>query len=119
MATVALGGDAGLGAGRTGLVGAQPPDFAAGAVGAEKPRSLFARGWEVFAQNKLALAGLATAVFMVLFSFVGPLIYRTDRVHVNLINAICPPAGAHPLGCYSDGYHVLPLLLIAGHTPPH
>jgi len=116
MTTLPPGVDPGLAHGRTALVEAEPPDFAAGAVGAEKPRSLFARGWEVFAQNKLALAGLATAVFMVLFSFVGPLIYRTDQVHVNLINAICPPGGAHPLGCDSVGYDVLGRLMIAGQT---
>jgi len=79
-------------------------------------RSLFRRGWEVFAQNRLALAGLATAVFMVLFSFVGPLLYRTDQIHTNLPNALCTPSGSHLLGCDSVGYDVLGRLMIAGQT---
>jgi peptide/nickel transport system permease protein len=79
-------------------------------------RGLFRRGWDVFAQNRLGLAGLVTVVFMVLFSFVGPLIYRTDQVHNNLINALCPPSGAHLLGCDSIGYDVLGRLMIAGQT---
>jgi peptide/nickel transport system permease protein len=70
----------------------------------------------VFAQNRLALAGLATAVFMVLFSFVGPLIYRTDQIHTNLPEALCTPSGSHLLGCDSVGYDVLGRLMIAGQT---
>jgi peptide/nickel transport system permease protein len=116
MTLLPPGADPGLAHGSTAVIEAEPPGVAAGLVGAEKPRSLFARGWEVFAQNKLALAGLATALFMVLFSFVGPLIYRTDQVHVNLSNAICTPSGAHPLGCDSVGYDVLGRLMVAGQT---
>ena len=37
-----------------------------------KPRSLFRRGWEVFAENKLALVSLGGVVFMVGFCFIGP-----------------------------------------------
>src|SRR5262252_1558337 len=117
MTTLPPGVDPGLAHGPTAVIEAEPAAAIAGVVGAEeKPRSLFARGWEVFAQNKLALAGLATAVFMVLFSFVGPLIYRTDQVHTDLINALCPPSGAHLLGCDSVGYDVLGRLMIAGQT---
>jgi peptide/nickel transport system permease protein len=116
MTTLPPGVDPGLAHGSTAVIEAEPPGVAAGLVGAEKPRSLLARGWEVFAQNKLALAGLATAVFMVLFSFVGPLIYRTDQIHVNLVNAICTPGGSHLLGCDSVGYDVLGRLMIAGQT---
>jgi peptide/nickel transport system permease protein len=95
-----------------------PPEVTAPGAGAlvGKQRSLFRRGWEVFAENRLALAGLATAVFMVLFSFIGPLIYRTDQVHTVLINSLCPPSGAHLLGCDPVGYDVLGRLMIAGQT---
>ena len=49
-----------------------------------KPRSMFRRGWEVFAENKLALVGLGFVIFILLFSFVGPLIYKTQQVSVPL-----------------------------------
>ena len=43
-----------------------------GALAATKPRGLMRRGWEVFAENRLALASLGLLVFIVLFCFVGP-----------------------------------------------
>jgi peptide/nickel transport system permease protein len=97
------------------LAPAEAPDLGVGALLGEQ-HSLLRRGWDVFAQNRLALAGLATATFMVLFSFVGPLIYRTDQVHINLSNALCPPSGAHLLGCDPVGYDVLGRLMVAGQT---
>ena len=83
---------------------------------AAKPRSLFRRGWEVFAENKLALAGLALVVFIVLFCFVGPLIYTTDQVHTNLTDVLCQPSGKHLLGCDNVGYDVLGRLMVGGQT---
>jgi peptide/nickel transport system permease protein len=87
-----------------------------GLTPAVKPRSMFRRGWEVFAQNKLALASLGLALFMIGFCFVGPLIYRTDQVHTNLQDVLCPPSASHPLGCDNVGYDVLGRLMIAGQT---
>jgi len=116
MTTLPPGADPGLAHGSTAVIDAPPAEIAAGALAAEKPRSLFARGWEVFAENKLALAGLATATFMVLFSFIGPLVYHTDQVHVVLTNVLCTPGSGHPLGCDSVGYDVLGRLMIAGQT---
>ena len=74
------------------------------------------RGWEVFAENKLALASLGLALFMIGFCFVGPLIYHTDQVHTNLQDVLCPPSASHPLGCDNVGYDVLGRLMIAGQT---
>ena len=48
---------------------------AAGALPVGKPRSTFRRGLEVFLENKLAVTGVAIFVFMLLFCFVGPLLY--------------------------------------------
>jgi peptide/nickel transport system permease protein len=88
----------------------------AGAARPEKPRSMLRRGWEVFAENKLALVSLAVVVFIVLFCFVGPLIYRTDQVHTNLSEVLCPPSGSHLLGCDTVGYDLLGRLMIGGQT---
>jgi peptide/nickel transport system permease protein len=81
-----------------------------------KPISLLRRGWEVFAENKLALAGLGMVVFMVLFCFVGPLIYRTDQVHTNVTNYLCHPGASHLLGCDNVGYDELGRLMMGGQT---
>lgn len=70
----------------------------------------------VFAENKLALAGLAFIVFIAAFSFIGPLIYRTDQVDTNLLQATLPPSGAHLLGTDGVGYDVLGRLMLGGQS---
>ncbi len=87
-----------------------------GLAPAVRSRSLLRRGWDVFAENKLALASLAVVLLIVLFCFVGPLIYRTDQLHTNLTDVLCQPSGAHLLGCDNVGYDVLGRLMIGGQT---
>ena len=93
-----------------------PPDFAGGQQAEEKPRSMFRRGWEVFAENKLALVGLGFVIFVLLFSFVGPLIYKTQQVSVTLGNAYCTPGPQHLLGCDNLGYDVVGRLMQGGQS---
>jgi peptide/nickel transport system permease protein len=81
-----------------------------------KPRSLLRRGWDVFAENKLALFSIGVVLAMVGFCFVGPLIYRTDQVHTNLGDVLCSPSASHLLGCDNVGYDVLGRLMVAGQT---
>jgi len=81
-----------------------------------RPRGMFRRGWEVFAENKLALASLAVVIFMVLFCFVGPLFYRTDQLHTDLVRYLCRPSGGHLLGCNDVGYDELGRLMVGGQT---
>jgi peptide/nickel transport system permease protein len=80
----------------------------------QKPRSMLRRGWEVFAENKLALVGVGIIVFIVLFCFVGPLIYHTNQVNTNLANYLCPPSASHLLGCNDVGYDELGRLMVGG-----
>jgi peptide/nickel transport system permease protein len=87
-----------------------------GIVPSEKPRGMFIRAWEVFAENKLALAGLAFLAFIFLFCFVGPHIYVTNQKSTDLINYLCPPSGSHLLGCNDLGYDELGLLMAGGQT---
>jgi peptide/nickel transport system permease protein len=108
----------------TGLQDGEPPiaDAAFGAADAAamgltpaaKPRSMFKRGWEVFAENKLALASLGFMVFILLFCFVGPLIYKTNQVNTNLNLYLCKPSGQHLLGCNDVGYDQLGRLMVGG-----
>lgn len=59
-------------------------------------------GWRValreFADNKVAVLGLAIIVFFVLFCFVGPLVYKTNQTLVEPLNSNLPPGAASPLG---------------------
>src|SRR5919201_6399045 len=64
------------------------------AVPPGKTRGMFARGLEVFLENKLAIAGLAILGVIVCFCFLGPLLYHTDQIHTDLANEnLGPGAG--------------------------
>jgi len=93
---------------------ATPEAQAPGALPATKPRSMFARGLEVFVENKLALVGVTILVLIAGFCFIGPYFYHTDQVHVNLANENLPPGPGHPLGTDANGYDVLGRLMTAG-----
>jgi peptide/nickel transport system permease protein len=75
---------------------------------------MFARGLEVFVENKLALAGVTILVLIAGFCFIGPLLYHTDQVHVNLANENLAPGPGHPLGTDQNGYDVLGRLMAGG-----
>jgi peptide/nickel transport system permease protein len=95
---------------------APPPAFAGGPQVEEKPRSMFRRGWEVFAENRLALVGLGFVIFIFLFSFVGPLVYKTEQVSVTLSDAYCSPSIHHLLGCDQLGYDIVGRLMEGGQS---
>jgi peptide/nickel transport system permease protein len=70
-----------------------------------------------FTANPLAVTGAVLLILMVLFSFVGPLIYHTDQVHTDLLAArLSPGVDGHPLGTDDLGYDVLGRLMVAGRT---
>ncbi len=100
----------------TAILPERPPGAADTASPASKPHGLLRRGWEVFAENRLALASLVVLIFIVLFCFVGPHIYHTDQVHTNLTSTLCPPSGAHLLGCDNLGYDQVGRLMVGGQT---
>jgi peptide/nickel transport system permease protein len=91
-------------------------DAELGVVPSTKPRGLFLRSWEVFAENKLALAGLGFIVFVLLFCFVGPHIYVTNQTNTDLTQYLCTPSGSHLLGCNDLGYDELGRLMVGGQT---
>jgi peptide/nickel transport system permease protein len=75
--------------------------------------------WRVFAENKLALVSVGVIVFMLLFSFVGPFIYRTNQttlVVTSVGQVLSPPNGQYPLGSDPNGYNILGRLMFAGAT---
>jgi peptide/nickel transport system permease protein len=85
-----------------------------GLAAASKPRSMFRRGWEVFAENRLALISLGFMIFIVLFCFLGPVFYHTNQVNTNLADYLCHPGSKHLLGCNDVGYDQLGRLMVGG-----
>jgi peptide/nickel transport system permease protein len=96
--------------------GTEPPGVGVGPEGDVQPRGLLRRGWDVFAENRLALASLVIVLFMLAFCFIGPLFYHTDQVHTNLDDYLCHPSSAHLLGCDNLGYDELGRLMAGGQT---
>ena len=74
--------------------------------------------WGVFSENKLALVGVGVALFMILFSFLGPFFYHTNQtsVIVSAQNYYTPPSAAHLLGTDPNGYDELGRIMVAGRT---
>ena len=68
-------------------------------------------------RNRLTVAAAVIFLFIVLFCFVGPLVYHTDQVHVNFDQVDLPPGtSGHPLGTDDSGYDVLGRLMAGGQT---
>lgn len=81
------------------------------------PKSPTARALHQFFSNKLALIGLSIVIALMVFSFIGPLVYQTEQVSTNLMQAdLTPGQDGHPLGTDGLGYDVLGRLMIAGRT---
>ena len=64
--------------------------------------------------GRSAATGLVIIGIMALFCFAGPLFYRPDITHVNLLLSNRPPGGAHPLGTDADGIDILGRLMNGG-----
>jgi peptide/nickel transport system permease protein len=94
------------------------PATAAGALPdsdlAEGTRPMWRRGLEVFTENRLAVVGVVIFLAVVVFSFLGPLVYHTNQIQTNLANANLAPGAGHPLGTDPDGYDQLGRLMAGG-----
>ena len=69
-----------------------------------------------FWRNRMGVIGVALIVLMLLFSFVGPLLYPTDQIHPNLLQVTKPPSAQFPLGTDQVGFNVLGRLMVAGQS---
>src|SRR6202042_3227896 len=81
---------------------------------AGKTRGMFVRGLEVFVENRLAIAGVIILAVIFAFCFLGPTVYHTDQIHVNLANENLSPGAGRPLGTDVNGYDILGRLMVAG-----
>jgi peptide/nickel transport system permease protein len=91
------------------MPGAQPPGDAG-------TGSVWRLIWRVFGQNRLAVVGLGIIVAMIGFCFIGPLIYHTNQVQINVQQVTQPPSLNHPLGTDNVGYDVLGRLMLGGQS---
>jgi peptide/nickel transport system permease protein len=90
---------------------ADPPD-----VRGPKGGGAVARSLSAFVENKLAVVGLGIVVAFVVFCYLGPLVYDTDQVHIDLSQATLSPSGAHLLGTNEVGYDQLGRLMVGGQS---
>jgi peptide/nickel transport system permease protein len=76
-------------------------------------------GWRLaareFAQNKLAVVGLGTLIFFVLFCYLGPLVYHGGLTS-SLTSVNLPPGTGHPLGTDNLGFDELAELMVGGQS---
>ena len=91
------------------VVGAEPPP--ALPVGVPSSRRRF---WRVFAQNRMALAGLTALVLIVLASLLGPAVSPYSATEPDLVNRLQPPSFAHPMGTDDLGRDALTRVLAGG-----
>jgi ABC-type dipeptide/oligopeptide/nickel transport system permease subunit len=75
-------------------------------------------GWRLalreFANNRLAVVGVAILLFFVIFCFIGPFFYHANLLQTDLINAHDPPGAGHPLGTDENGFDILGQLMKGG-----
>jgi peptide/nickel transport system permease protein len=69
-----------------------------------------------FTKNKLAVVGVVIVVLMVLFCYIGPIVYPTDQVYTNIINSNEPPSLGHLFGTDNNGYDILGRLMVGGQS---
>jgi peptide/nickel transport system permease protein len=71
---------------------------------------------EMFWSGRLARAGTVIIVFVVLFCFVGPLLYRTNQIQPDQVLITDPPSGQHLLGTDPNGFDELGRLMLGGQS---
>ncbi|NMP22293.1 ABC transporter permease [Sulfobacillus harzensis] len=74
------------------------------------------RVWRRFWKSPLTIAGIAGLLFLVLFSFVGPLIYRVNPLAINLAHMMQPPSAQFPLGTDDLGRNYLSRVMVGGQS---
>jgi len=67
-----------------------------------------------FMQNRLAIIGFVVIVLLILFCYLGPVIYHTDQINDNLALANAGPSSGHLLGNDSNGYDIVGRLMEGG-----
>jgi peptide/nickel transport system permease protein len=72
------------------------------------------RLWRVFAQNRLALAGLGVLGLIVFASLLGPVLSPYDSTAQDVLNRLQPPSWQHPMGTDELGRDTMTRILEGG-----
>jgi peptide/nickel transport system permease protein len=79
-----------------------------------KHRSLRSDVWRQFRRHKGAVVGLYILVFIVVATYIGPLLYPLDPFEIDPTNTNQPPSWNHPIGTDNVGRDVMARVLIGG-----
>jgi peptide/nickel transport system permease protein len=85
-------------------------------VSSSPSKSPWRRAARDFSHNRMGMTGLSIIIFMLLFSYLGPALYRTNQVTTNIFKTTLPPSAHYPLGTDAVGYNVLGRLMVAGQS---
>jgi len=77
-------------------------------------RSLWKDAWYQFTRHKLAMAGLVTFLFLVVFTLVGPIVYGTAVNDIDFTVSLQGSSAAHPFGTDDLGRDILARAMIGG-----
>ncbi len=80
------------------------------------PRNQWWDVWDQFKTHKGALFGLGFFIFILLFVFVGPLIWTMDAQYIDIRARNAGPSLAHPLGTDQLGRDTLARMMAGGQT---
>lgn len=72
------------------------------------------RSWRKFWKNPMGKLGIFGLAFILLFTFVGPLIYRVSPDTTNLLYLMSPPTLKYPLGTDALGRNYLARVMVGG-----
>lgn len=78
------------------------------------PRSLWKDAWWQFRRHRLAMIALVTLIFLILFTLVGPLIYKTKIDVIDFTLSLKGPSPEHPLGNDELGRDLLARIMFGG-----
>jgi len=70
-------------------------------------RTLWVDAWTQFRRNKLAMFGLVALAALILFAYIGPVVYTVDGKHIDIVNSSRGPTLAHPFGTDDLGRDLL------------
>ena len=77
-------------------------------------RSLWKDAWWQFRRHRLAMVALGTLAFLILFTLVGPLVYRMPIGDIDFALSLKGPSATHLLGTDDLGRDLLARLMVGG-----
>ena len=96
------------------MAGLTPASVTASPAAPRPQVSLAREAWRRFGRHKMALLSLILLLTMVLFVFVGPMVWKVAINDIDFTARLKPPSYAHPLGTDDLGQDLLARILYGG-----